>query len=79
MTSNVPVLPRHPSWDEAVAYLRWLAASPFAYHLDDDATDHGFPPAVGAILSHNAEVLYTDFPWDEVWEVYYPSQENGEG
>ena len=70
MTSNVPVLLRHPSRDEVEAYLRWLASSEYCYHLDDDATDLGFPPEVGAILSYNVGVMDADFGWDEIWAAY---------
>lgn len=69
---QVPVLPRDASCEHIHAYLRWLADSPFAYHLDDDAEDCGFSPAVGAILNANQYALWNsdEMSWSDIWEAY---------
>ena len=69
---QVPVLPRDASREHIHAYLGWLAASPFAYHLDDDAEDCGFPEAVGVILNANQYALWNSdaMSWNDIWEAY---------
>lgn len=69
---QVPLVPRDASPEHIRAYLAWLAASPFAYHLDDDAEDCGFPPAVGVVLNANQDaLLHSDaMSWGEIWQAY---------
>lgn len=75
----LPLLPSQPSGEEVTAYLRWLSASPFAYHLDDDPEDCGFPAGVGRVLAWNVSVLRDaavcgDFSWSDMWNVYFPAE-----
>lgn len=77
MAHTIPTLSPSPSWESAVAYLRWLDASEWSYHLDDDATDLGFPEDVGAALSRNADILAANFGWEDIWNAYHPIQSSG--
>lgn len=69
----IPRLPATPTADECRAYLRWLDASPYAHHLDDDPRDCGFPTAVGARLNANIEAVMSVLSGQEAWDVYAPS------
>lgn len=73
-STSVPLLTRLADAETIREYLAWLIASPFCYHLDDDAEDCGFPPAIGTILNANQGVMWhTDaLTWNEIWEAYYP-------
>ena len=77
MSHTIPTLSTSPTWEQAVAYLRWLDASKYSYHLDDDATDLGFPADVGATLARNADILAAHFGWEDVWNAYHPIQRSG--
>ena len=65
------MLPVSPSWGDVQGYLRWLAVSPYTYHLDDDATDCGFPQEVGERLAANAAVMFDAHSDGDIWEYYW--------
>ena len=69
---QVPIVPRDASREHILAYLGWLADSPYAYHLDDDAEDCGFPPPIGALLNANQGALLHSgaMSFGEVWHAY---------
>ena len=75
---SIPMLPAEPTREQVREYLRWLAASEFAYHLDDDPTDCGFPDDVAAALESNADLMFDRFPSDELWAFYWPLCSAGE-
>lgn len=69
---QIPLVPRDASREHILAYLAWLAEGAFCYHLDDDAEDCGFPPAVGIVLNANQNALWNAeaMEWGEIWDAY---------
>ncbi len=80
MTTNIPLLSIRPSADEVREYLKWLAASPYAYHIDDNPEDlllpHGIEPQSSldlAVLRWNSDHMWAAFDSNQLWEWYAPS------
>ena len=75
MTTNVPLLSISPSADEVREYLKWLAASPFAYHIDDSPEDLTLDLQLLEIvaLRWNSDQMWAAFDSNQLWEWYSPS------
>lgn len=58
-------------------YLRQLARSPWAYHIDDDPTDIQWQEAIPAdtlkVIIHNRQVMvnHPTVGWDLIWSMYH--------
>lgn len=70
----IPMLPRAEALTAPAVreYLAWLAASEFAYHLDDDPSDCGFPAEVANTLAWNADQMFDQFDAQWLWGIYWP-------
>lgn len=68
----IPQLPPCPNRKEVREYLEWLAASEFCYHLDDAASECGFPKEAGRILEENADAMFSQFDDAHIWAIYWP-------
>ena len=73
----VPLLPIDPSAEDVRAYLVWLAASPYIYHIDDNPEDllPALPLPVVVALRWNSDRMWGNFDGWELWD-WYPSETN---
>lgn len=81
--SDIPVLTETSPWEEIEAYLKWLYASKYQYHIDDDPEDiDSFDDATKKLLRANSDIMwgYNERPENKsisdkdlmnmLWDVY---------
>lgn len=70
--SKIPVLPYGASQSLVKLYVKWLATSPWEYHLDDSPRDmFAWTMPEKVLMQHNHEVMWDAFERSgDLWDYY---------
>jgi len=75
---NIPILTDSSTYADVKKYLKFLSASDYDYHLDDDPRpifvwsldSKGYDSKIVAIICTNHKIMWSKFTEKQIWDAY---------